>query len=50
MHRNSKTIEVSERLLSTAEVARALQVSRNSVTGWISRGQITVIQLPSGQF
>jgi len=50
MHRNSKTIEVSERLLSTAEVARALQVSRNSVTGWISRGQITAIQLPSGQF
>lgn len=50
MHRNSKIIEVSERLLSTAEVARALQVSRNSVTGWISRGQITAIQLPSGQF
>ena len=50
MHRNSKTTEVSERLLSTAEVARALQVSRNSVTGWISRGQITAIQLPSGQF
>ena len=50
MHKNSPSIEVSERLLSTAEVARALQVSRNSVTGWINRGQITAIQLPSGQF
>ena len=39
-----------ESLLTTSEVANELQVSRNSVTAWVKRGQLSAIKLPSGQF
>jgi excisionase family DNA binding protein len=37
-----------EELLTTAEVARMLRVSRSTVTRYVRLGQLKAIRLPSG--
>jgi excisionase family DNA binding protein len=39
---------MSEKLLTTAEVAKMLRVSRSTVHRWAQLGQIKTIRLPSG--
>ncbi len=42
--------EVSEKLLTTGEVARRLQVSRRTVQRWIKEGKLRALKYPSGHF
>ncbi len=42
--------EVSEKLLTTGEVARRLQVSIKTVQRWVKEGRLRAIKYPSGRF
>jgi len=41
---------MSERLLTTGEVAKRLQVSRMTVDRWIRGGKLRAIRYPSGRY
>ena len=43
-------METKERLLTTSEVAKALNVTRHAVTKWIKEGKLKAIRLPGGRY
>jgi putative resolvase len=43
-------VETREKLLTTSEVARILNVTRHAVDKWIREGRMKAIRLPGGRY
>jgi len=43
-------VETKERLLTTSEVAKVLNVTRHAVAKWIREGKVNAIRLPGGRY